>query len=164
MAEDESNQSADLTRGEVLLVEYEQAGEAFRTQGSLLHRLYYLSAVVFTFLVGSIANLFLNDGYVLAGVLSLIGSLSFLLLGFGGQAYHRRRRSASIELGRVTVDLNSYWEENPLQLNKRISGGDDNNKKRLPELILKKLYRVLYLASVVFLILGIGILAGIIRF
>lgn len=85
----------DIQSDEVLLMEYQEVGEEWRSHSSLLTKSYYLSAILFTFFIGSIANLYGQGELLLTGVTCILGGGVFILLSITTNAYHERRNAAS---------------------------------------------------------------------
>lgn len=156
MTNDEPTKPDGFER-KLLISEYEQTSATFRNQGTLLNRSYYLSAIVFTFLVGAIANLLTQGHLYTAAILSIFGFPAFILLGSSAAAYHRRRETANEYRQDLTDEINQYLDDELLRLQPKIAAGTNNTPKRRVEFPIRNLYYGLIAAAVLFLLFGISI-------
>jgi len=118
----------DVDLAEVLLTEYQETGNEIRSQARMLHNAYYLSAIVFTFFIGSAANLY-YQGYILGTIfVSLAGAGAFLVLAIAADAYHQRRKAASHLRTQLSAELHHLTDSDVPRLQRDIIG-----REHIPE-------------------------------
>jgi len=167
---------------ELLLTEYEQAGEEYRARHQSLQNSYYLFVIGLSAFGAATINSI--DSFVKLGLLFLVASLASFVLGFAIIAHFAERQSAGALRTRVERAIEDYTNENvdhdldiqrPVSIQHHIIGqkaylddsgrldvreGDFSLLFTAPDFSAKTLGQIILCFSVILAILGVFFLGS----
>lgn len=159
---DVDEEISQIAPEDVLLVEYEQAGEEWRNYEKLLHQSYYLSAIVLTFFLGAFVNLLIQDSHSLIIGLLFSASIILLILSHAQRAYHKRRNLASRLRMRIAEQLHELTNTETPRIQRVIVGGGKVKiqEKNSPDGFWERypVWKITLFAAVLFAFFSIGTL------
>lgn len=162
---DLNDRRPDIQTEDVLMMEYQEVGEEWRTHSSLVTKSYYLSAILFTFFIGSTANLYVRGQLLLTGLVCITGGGVFVLLSITTNTYYERRNAASDLRTQVSKEIHQFAGFESPRIQRDVVGRepieDDreyrpSGKGRLEKYFkyIPALHWLLFLIGVLFLLLG----------